>query len=39
MDNTGIKVGEPLREFHGILTGTPVLKDNAEQQPLRAYVS
>jgi circadian clock protein KaiC len=26
MDNKGIKVGEPLTQFHGILTGTPVVK-------------
>jgi len=39
MDSTGIKVGEALREFHGILTGTPVLKETAEKQPLKAYAT
>jgi hypothetical protein len=23
MDETGIKIGEPLSDFHGILTGVP----------------
>ena len=26
MDSKGIRAGEPLRDFHGVLTGTPVFK-------------
>jgi circadian clock protein KaiC len=29
-DTSGIHVGEPLRQFHGVLTGVPVYDDAAE---------
>jgi circadian clock protein KaiC len=31
MDQGGIKIGEPLHQFHGLLTGTPNFKGNEEE--------
>jgi circadian clock protein KaiC len=31
IDSSGIRLGEPLEEFHGVLTGTPTFKGRAEQ--------
>jgi len=31
MDNRGIRVGEPLTEFRGVLTGTPVFQSNGKK--------
>jgi circadian clock protein KaiC len=31
IEGDGIRVGEPLKEFHGILTGTPVFSGHAKQ--------
>jgi circadian clock protein KaiC len=33
MGSDGLGVGEPLREFRGILTGTPVFEGHADKQP------
>jgi circadian clock protein KaiC len=27
----GIRVGQPLKDFHGVLTGAPVFRGRAEQ--------
>ena len=29
MSDTGIRIGEPLREFRGVLTGVPVALDGS----------
>ncbi len=39
MGNTGIGVGDPLRDFHGVLTGTPILKDIPEKQSPKPHVA
>lgn len=31
IDDQGLRVGEPLEEFHGVLTGTPVFSGRSEQ--------
>lgn len=31
IDSTGLRVGEPLEEFNGVLTGTPTFRGKAEQ--------
>lgn len=31
MDKTGIRIGEPLKDFHGILTGVPAFHGNREE--------
>lgn len=35
MDHGGIRVGEPLRQFHGVLSGIPELRDRADQTGLQ----
>jgi circadian clock protein KaiC len=35
MGSNGIKVGEPLKQFHGILTGTPILKETGDMRLLK----
>jgi circadian clock protein KaiC len=32
LDDTGIHVGEPLREFRGILTGVPIYEGTGRQR-------
>jgi circadian clock protein KaiC len=31
IDDTGVRVGLPLEEFQGVLTGVPVFRGNSEQ--------
>jgi circadian clock protein KaiC len=31
IDGTGLRVGAPLEQFHGVLTGTPVFRGTSEQ--------
>lgn len=31
IDDQGLRVGEPLEEFHGVLTGTPVFRGRSDQ--------
>ncbi len=31
IDSTGVRVGEPLEEFHGVLTGAPTFRGSAER--------
>lgn len=33
LDDDGFHVGEPLRQFHGVLSGIPKLMDRSERQP------
>jgi circadian clock protein KaiC len=33
LDAGGIKVGEPLRQFRGVLTGVPVEHESTERKP------
>ena len=32
LDNRGISLGEPLREFHGVLTGVPIFGEQPRQE-------
>lgn len=32
VDKRGISIGEPLRKFHGVLTGNPIIESNKDQE-------